>query len=234
MQVADNVISIQKQIHEYEERYHRPKGSVTLLGASKGQSITKMREAVASGVRIFGENYLQEALEKMQALDSRFRGNDVIEWHFIGNIQTNKIKKIAEHFDWVQSVSDERIAQKFSQHRSSDLLPLNICLEININSEPTKNGENAGQILKLAEMVSDLPNLKLRGLMAIPNKETTFEAQRRNFRKLTEIFEQLNQNGFQLDTLSMGMSDDMEAAIAEGTTMVRIGTALFGPRQSPQ
>ena len=213
-------------IHQYEAVYSRDPGSVALLGATKGQSVEKMREAIEAGHYIFGENYVQEALIKQEALNDKN-----IQWHFIGAIQSNKAKKIAEHFDWVQSIDSLKVLESLSAHRPDNLPPLNICLEINISNEPTKAGLLPNEILPLAEKCLEFKKLNLRGLMAIPAPKLDFDHQRQQFKKIRQLFDGLVEKGFKLDTLSMGMSNDMEAAIAEGATMVRIGTNLFGPRQ---
>lgn len=217
-----NLTTIKNQISEYEKKYSRPADSVSLLAVSKKQSADKIREAYAAGQRAFGENYLQEALQKMQSL-----ADLKIEWHFIGPIQSNKTKKIAEHFHWVQSVDSLKIAQRLNDQRPDHLPPLNICLEINISGEASKSGVAPHEAAALATACRELPRLKLRGLMTIP---ASGNAARQQFHLMFELFQQLNLAGHALDTLSMGMSDDYEAAIAEGSTLVRIGTALFGER----
>lgn len=225
--IAKNLQRVNMNIREYEKLYQRSENSVVLLGATKNQSIEKMQEAIDNGLTIFGENYLQEALEKMELL-----ANKKIEWHYIGPIQSNKIKKIAEHFSWVQSVSSEKIAKSLNDHRPTDLPPLNICIEVNINAEASKSGASPNEVLALAEYCQSLPNIKLKGLMAIPKLTNSFEEQRKEFRELKKLFDSMKEKGFKVDTLSMGMSDDLEAAIAEGSTMVRVGTAIFGKRES--
>ncbi len=224
IQIQKNLDEIQKKIREYEIRYHRKAHSVFLLAVSKTQSLEKMREAIAAGQRAFGENYLQESLKKQAALV-----DEKLEWHFIGSIQSNKIKKIAEHFSWVQSISDKRIAQRLNDARPLHLPPLNICIEVNVSAEPAKTGASRDVVAALAEFCSTLPRIVLRGLMAIPADKHSFQEQRMEFHKLREIYDHL-QPRYKFDTLSMGMSHDMEAAIAEGATMVRIGTAIFGDR----
>lgn len=225
MTLADQLHTIKNLIREYELRYARTPGSVGLLAASKGKSIEAIQEIIAADQFILGENYLQEALLKMSAIS-----NPNIEWHFIGPIQSNKTKKMAEHFSWVQTVSDKKIAKRLNDQRPNDLPPLNICLQINISHEMTKSGVTPEQVVDLATYCSTLPRLRLRGLMTIPAIQKTFEEQRVPYRALKKIFDELNQNGFSLDILSMGMTDDMEAAIAEGATLVRIGTGIFGRR----
>ncbi len=227
MGVHQNLITIHQKIREYEETYSRLSGSVRLLGASKDQPIERVKAAIAAGQRVFGENYIQEALPKIAMFT-----NENLEWHFIGSIQSNKIKKIAEHFDWVQTVTSEHIAKRLSEQRPLHLPPLNICIEVNISHEASKSGIDSVDLLPLTEICSKLPQLKLRGLMAVPQHKDSFSEQRLEFHKLRVLFDALNEKGFGLDTLSMGMSNDMEAAIAEGSTMIRIGTAFFGQREN--
>lgn len=225
LSVKNNLQKISALIQEYECRYHRKPNSVKLLCATKGQSLEKIRAAIASGQTIFGENYLQEALEKITAL-----ANEKIEWHFIGPIQSNKTKKIAEHFSWVHSVDSSKIATRLNDQRPSHLSPLNICLEINISGEKSKSGILPDEAFALAEYCMTLPKLKLRGLMTIPKITHHIQEQRIQLRELKKLYDALIQKNINLDTLSMGMSDDLEAAIAEGATIVRIGTAIFGER----
>ena len=195
-------------------------GGATLVAASKQQSADKIRALFLEGQTAFGENYLQEALEKMQ----RLRDCD-IEWHFIGSIQSNKTKLIAENFSWVQSVDRFVIAKRLSDQRPPHLPPLNICIEVNIDHEQTKSGVAPDAVAELATQILSLKNLVLRGLMIIPEKNHNDA-----FQKAFLLYQQLIQHEFKLDTLSMGMSDDFEAAIKAGSTMVRIGTAIFGKR----
>lgn len=216
--------NLQKRLKEIEKKFNRPENSVVLLAATKGQSIETINEAILAGQTIFGESYLQEALPKIN-----YFAHVNLEWHFIGQIQRNKTRKIAEHFDWVQSVSSELIAKRLSESRPTSMAPLNICLEINVSHEKNKSGANTKDIFKLAEYCSHLPNLKLRGLMAIPAYKETEKEQRLQFQQIKKVFDQLSAQ-FTLDTLSMGMSHDWEAAIAEGATLIRIGTFLFGKR----
>jgi pyridoxal phosphate enzyme (YggS family) len=223
--IGDRLQQVREVITEAERRYHREPGAVTLLAVSKGQGIEHLREAIDAGQRRFGESYLQEARGKMDRL-----ANEPLEWHFIGPIQANKTRPIAQHFDWVHSVDRLKVAQRLSQQRPAQLPPLNICLQVNISQEPTKAGVGLARLAELAERSATLPRLKLRGLMAIPRAQQDFELQRRGFAALRLALEGLNRHGFGLDTLSMGMSQDMTAAVAEGATLVRIGTAVFGPR----
>lgn len=200
-----------------------------LLAVSKTFGMEAVIEAAMAGQTAFGENYLQEALDKKQAVQA-MRPDLLLKWHFIGPIQSNKTRLIAEHFDWVHSVEREKIAQRLSAQRPAHLPPLNICLQVNVSGEASKSGVAPGELPALAHAVAQMPHLKLRGLMAIPEPETDPEKQRVPFRALRNMLQQLNAEGLELDTLSMGMSGDMEAAIDEGATIVRVGTAIFGER----
>ena len=213
------------RIRHTEQRFRRPPDSVQLLAVSKTRPATAIAALAAAGQRRFGENYLQEALDKMAELKALN-----LEWHFIGPIQANKTRSIAEHFAWVHSVDRLKIAERLNAQRPAALPPLNICLEVNIDREPSKHGLDESQITEVAQAAAALPRLRLRGLMAIPAPVSDFERQRQPFARLRELRDRLNAEGLALDTLSIGMSDDLEAAIAEGATLVRIGTALFGPR----
>ncbi|MHB1221363.1 MAG: YggS family pyridoxal phosphate-dependent enzyme [Gammaproteobacteria bacterium] len=221
--ISDNLIFIKNKISEFEKKYHRGPGCVQLLAASKTQSIEKITAAYQAGQHLFGENHLQEALDKINQL-SKLN----IEWHFIGSIQRNKTKKIAEHFSWVQSVDNQLIIDRLNEQRPTHFPPLNICLEVNLSGEASKSGVHLNDVIQLATYCKHLPNIRLRGLMSIPAPSLDFATQRAQFKLLFECYQMLQQQGFQLDTLSMGMSDDFEAAIAEGSTMVRIGTRIFG------
>lgn len=207
------------------QRCDRDPSSITLLAASKAQSTEKIRQAMTSGQMVFGENYLQEALDKMSEIS-----DTALAWHYIGNVQTNKCKSIAAHFDWVQGVSRIKEAERLSKQRSEKLSPLNLCIEVNIDAVENKGGVLSEELVPLAQAISELPNVRLRGLMAIPEPRDTHEAQRDIFCRVADLLYQLNDRGFECDTLSMGMSHDFEAAIEAGSTMVRIGTALFGER----
>ncbi len=205
----------------------RPVASVTLLAVSKTQGPDAVREAVAAGQRAFGENYVQEALDKMVALaDLRLR----LEWHLVGPLQSNKTRAVAEAFDWVHSVDRLKLAQRLSEQRPAALPPLQVCLQVNISGEVSKSGVAPGEIEALARAVAALPRLRLRGLMAIPEPVDGSEAQRRPHHALRELLDVLNGRGLALDTLSMGMTADLEAAVLEGATVVRVGTAIFGAR----
>ncbi|NMQ18706.1 YggS family pyridoxal phosphate-dependent enzyme [Candidatus Competibacter phosphatis] len=213
------------RIRAAEQRFQRPPGAVRLLAVGKTQPAAAIAALAAAGQRDFGENYFQEALDKMTELATL-----ELEWHFIGPIQANKTRGIAEHFAWVHSVDRLKIAERLSAQRPDHLPPLNVCLQVNIDREPTKHGLDEAELAEVAHAVATLPRLRLRGLMAIPAPAAAFAAQRRPFARLRKLRERLADTGLVLDTLSAGMSDDLEAAIAEGATLVRIGTALFGSR----
>lgn len=199
--------------------------SVQLLAVSKTFPAESVREAFLAGQTKFGESYVQESLVKIAAL------RDLpLEWHFIGPLQSNKTRQVAEHFAWVHSVDRAKIAERLSAARPAELPPLQICLQVNVSGEASKSGVPPDEVAALAAYVKKLPKLELRGLMAIPAPTHDVNLQRQQFRKLRELQTQLNRHDFHLDTLSMGMSDDMEAAIAEGATIVRIGSAIFGAR----
>lgn len=223
--IASNLTRLQQQIIAIEQRYHREPHSIQLLAVSKTQSVEAIQEAFAAGQKAFGENYLQEALAKIAIL----RPTN-IEWHFIGALQTNKTKAIAENFSWVHSVDRLSIAERLNQYRPAHLPPLNICLQVNIDEESTKAGVKPKQLSALASQITQLHNLKLRGLMTIPAPRARFDEQCHVFHKLKLLLQELQLSGLKLDSLSMGMSDDFEAAIAEGSTLVRIGTKIFGKR----
>jgi len=199
--------------------------SVTLLAVSKTFPVTDLREAFDAGQRAFGENYVQEAVEKIDALAAL-----PIEWHLIGPLQSNKTRIVAERFQWVHSVDRLKVAQRLSDQRPQHLAPLNVCLEVNVDREASKSGLAVQEVADVARAVAGLPRLRLRGLMAIPEPAPNFEAQRVPHRRLRELLEALQRDGLALDTLSIGMSADLEAAIAEGATIVRVGTAIFGAR----
>jgi pyridoxal phosphate enzyme (YggS family) len=224
--------SIRRKLQQVERRIaaacaaaQRDVQSVTLLAVSKTFDATHVREAFEAGQRRFGENYVQEAVTKMDTL----AGLD-IEWHLVGPLQGNKTRVAAERFDWVHSVDRLKVAERLSAQRPPGRAPLNVCLEVNIDGEPSKSGVAAAEVAALARAVARLPGLRLRGLMAVPQPATGFDAQRLPHRRLRELLESLREIHPALDTLSMGMSADLEAAIAEGATMVRVGTAIFGSR----
>ena len=208
------------------KRFSRPDGSVTLVAVSKTRSADEVRAVASLGQRDFGENQVQEAVDKIRLL-----ADIALSWHFIGAIQSNKCRDIAANFDWVHSIDRFKIARRLSQMRPQSRGPLNLFLQVNLQEEQTKSGVTADNVEDLANSVLTLPYIRLCGLMAIPKPVTDFDAQRRVFRRLFELQDHLRSKGLPLDCLSMGMTDDMDAAIAEGATHVRIGTAIFGPRQ---
>ncbi len=222
--IADRVQRVLERIHAAERLAGRASGTVALVAVSKTQPAEAIRQAVVAGQQAFAENYLQEALAKQDELTDL----PGLIWHFIGPIQSNKTRPIAERFDWVHTVDRLRIAVRLSQQRPADRPPLNICLQVNVSGEASKSGISLAALPELAAAAAQLPRLRLRGLMTIPAPATGFEQQRVPFRILREAMAALALPG--LDTLSMGMSDDLEAAILEGATLVRVGTALFGPR----
>ncbi len=225
--ITENLQQIHHKIEEICQQYQRDPSDIQLLAVTKTKPEGEIREAYRAGQRLFGENYLQEALTKIQQLTDLD-----IEWHFIGAIQSNKTRDIAEHFDWVHSVDRLKIAQRLSDQRPPDLPPLNILLQLNISHEATKSGIDLEQLHLLADKLVSLSGIRLRGIMAIPARQTSFDAQRAAFAIMHKAFESLKQNHPEIDTLSMGMSNDMAAAIAEGSTMLRIGTAIFGARNT--
>jgi hypothetical protein len=224
--LADNIGAIATRIDSAARAAGRDPASIQLLAVSKTKPASAIREAYAAGLRDMGENYLQEALTKQQALSDL-----PLIWHFIGPIQSNKTKAIAEHFDWVHSVDRLKIAQRLSEQRPAGLAPLNVCLQVNVSGEDSKSGCAPAELPALAQAVNTLPGLRLRGLMAIPEPTEDRAEQEAAFAILRQLQAQL---GLGLDTLSMGMSHDLEAAIAQGATWVRIGTALFGARDYGQ
>ncbi len=198
-----------------------------MVAVSKSFPADKIEEAYRAGQNSFGESYAQEGLEKILALKSL-----PLEWHFIGPIQSNKTRLIAEHFSWVHSISRSKIAERLSQTRPAGLPPLQVCIQVNISGETSKSGVAPADLVTLAKYIQTLPRLQLRGLIAIPQSTADFELQRNRFRQLRELKDMLAAEGILLDTLSMGMSQDLEAAILEGATIVRVGTAIFGERKS--
>lgn len=221
-ELAERLARIQETIREFETRHGRVAGSVALLAVSKRQPVSAIEAACAAGQRSFGENYLQEALTKISAL-----ATFPIEWHFIGPVQGNKTADVAANFSWVHTIDRLRIAERLSAQRPAHLPPLNVLIQINVSGEDSKHGIAADALPALAAEVAGLPRLKLRGLMTLPAPNPDFGAQRAAFAVLREL---AASSAVAMDSLSMGTSDDYEAAIAEGSTMVRLGTVLFGPR----
>jgi hypothetical protein len=205
----------------------RDPADIQILAVSKNQFTGAVREAAAAGITRFGENYLQEASEKIPEC-----GED-LEWHFIGTIQSNKTATIASSFDWVQTVATSRIAQRLSRQRPEDSPDLQVCIQVQLDPGGEHGGAPVGEVPNLAEQIDSLPRLRLRGLMGMPIPTSNIEEQRRPFRELHVLMESLRDQGHHIDTLSMGMSGDLEAAILEGATLLRIGTGIFGPREAP-
>jgi pyridoxal phosphate enzyme (YggS family) len=225
--IADNIQQVRERVARACAQARRPVRSVTLLVVSKTFGPEAVREAVAAGEHRFGENYVLEGVEKIAALgDLRER----LEWHLIGPLQSNKTRVVADQFDWVHSVDRLKIAQRLSEQRPAHRAPLQVCLQVNISGEPSKSGLRPDEVPELAHAVAALPGLNLRGLMAIPEPAPDFAAQRAPHRALRELLARLQASGLALDTLSMGMSAVLEAAIAEGATLVRVGSAIFGSR----
>lgn len=225
--ISTNLASVNHKIRQLSDDYNRLPASVDLLAVSKTFPADHIRQAYTAGQRAFGENYVDEALAKINTLSDLD-----IAWHYIGPIQSNKTRKIAENFHWVHSLASEKHARRLSEQRPVTLPPLNVCIQVNISDESSKSGVDANDAKILAANLQDLPGLRLRGIMGIPAKTASLEEQRRAFSSLASIYRQLQTMYQNVDTLSMGMSGDMEAAIAEGSTMVRIGTAIFGARQA--
>ena len=223
--LPERVRAVRERIAQAAARAGRNAHSVTLLAVTKAQPPEVVRAAAACGLGDFGESYLQEALQKLDALQ-----DCALTWHFVGRIQANKTRAIAEAFAWAHAVDRLKIAARLSEQRPHYAAPLNVCLQVRLADEAAKGGVAAGELAGLARQVALLPRLRLRGLMCIPPEETQPERQRAWFRELRRHLEALNSGGAALDTLSMGMSGDFEAAIEEGATIVRVGTALFGPR----
>ncbi len=222
--IADSLQAIQVKIRAALRSANRH-DAVQLLAVSKAQTADKLREAYQNGQRLFGENYVQEAITKQQQLSDLD-----IEWHFIGPIQSNKTQLIAQHFAWVHSVGRLKIAQRLSDARPNTLAPLNVCIQINSSLEASKSGADLAEAAALAMAINALPNLKLRGVMSIPAPASDYETQRAQFKIVADTYNSLKQQGFLLDTLSIGMSDDYVAAIHEGATIIRVGSAIFGAR----
>ena len=224
--IESNLQAVRARITAAARAAGRDPAEIALLAVSKTFAVSAVRAAHAAGQRAFGENYVQEALEKIAALSDL-----PLIWHFIGPIQSNKTRAIAEHFDWVHSVARAKIAQRLAEARPPGREPLDICLQVNVSGEASKSGVAPEELRLLAAAVRALPRLRLRGLMAIPEPGGDAELQRRRFRELRLLLAQLNADGYGLDTLSMGMSQDLETAVMEGATIVRIGTAIFGERK---
>jgi pyridoxal phosphate enzyme (YggS family) len=231
--IPNNLQVVHDAIELAARRYGRNPTEIALLAVSKTFTAAEVVQALQNGQKSFGENYLQEALDKMQQVEQlriELSCLTIPEWHFIGPIQSNKTRPIAEHFSWVHSVDREKIASRLSEQRPEAMGDLQICLQVNISGEASKSGVHPDQLLELAQQVQTLPRIKLRGLMAVPEASEDRQVQSAAFRRLAQLGQTLIQNNIAVDTLSMGMSGDMEAAIAEGSTMLRIGSAIFGKR----
>lgn len=224
MTIQDNL----KEIHERIKRLSTA-CSVQLLAVSKTFGVEAIAEAIEVGERRFGENYVQEGVEKIRHFREALPGV-ALEWHFIGPLQSNKTRLVAEHFDWVQSIDREKIARRLSEQRPSHLPPLNVLIEVNIDQQATKSGVKVEEVRALADLIMGLPGLRLRGLMAIPEPADDDEGKRHPLRAMKALYDALKNEGYPLDVLSMGMSSDMSQAIEEGATMVRVGSAIFGER----
>ena len=223
--ISANLQAVLARIHAAARKSGRQPGDISLLAVSKTWPASAVREAVVAGQRAFGENYLQEAMEKVAELAAMG-----LEWHFIGPLQSNKTRLVAETFDWVHSVDRLKIAERLAEQRPDSLPPLQVCVQVNVSGEETKSGVALADVPALTRQIALLPRLQLRGLMAIPAPTEDAGLQRQAFRRLREVFAGLKEEGLPIDTLSMGMTHDLEAAIAEGSTLVRVGTAIFGER----
>jgi PLP dependent protein len=223
-QIGQQLIAINDRVVSAAKNAGRDPAEITLIAVTKGRDVSQIQSAIEAGQMQFGENYVQEALKKIEHFETTF---SELNWHFIGPLQSNKAKYIAKQFSWVQSIDREKVALLLNQHRPVELPPLNVCIEVNISAEQSKSGISPDEIFALAEKILQMPKLRLRGIMAIPAVCDDYSEQRKVFHKLKQIFLELKEKGLQLDTLSMGMTDDFEAAIAEGSTMIRVGRAIF-------
>ncbi|OOR99885.1 YggS family pyridoxal phosphate enzyme [Haemophilus paracuniculus] len=226
MSISHNLSQLYQQIQQVSQRANRPQNAVKLLAVSKTKPVEAIEQAISAGQRVFGENYVQEGVEKI----AYFAERKDLEWHFIGPLQSNKTRLVAENFDWIQTVDRLKIAQRLSEQRPAELPPLQVLIQINISDEESKSGIAPEEMLPLAKRISELPRLQLRGLMAIPKPESDPAQQKIALQQMQRLFQTLQANFDGIDTLSMGMSDDMQTAIECGSTMVRIGTAVFGAR----
>ncbi|MEO3682760.1 YggS family pyridoxal phosphate-dependent enzyme [Shewanella vesiculosa] len=225
--IADRISIAQSRINQAAQNCSRSSAEISLLAVSKTKPISDIIAAYQAGQRLFGENYVQEGETKITALQADYPD---IEWHFIGPLQSNKSKIVAENFDWMHTLSRDKIAQRLHEQRPSNKPPLNVCIQVNISQEESKSGVNAEDVATLALTINSLSKLTLRGLMAIPTATNDEQIQQQEFAQLKQLFDQLKQQYPSVDTLSMGMSNDMDIAIANGSTMVRIGSAIFGER----
>jgi pyridoxal phosphate enzyme (YggS family) len=227
--INDNLQAVTARIRTAARAAGRDSSAVHLLAVTKTVLPGAIGEAYVAGQRSFGENYVQEALDKKAVLEAR-GATPGIDWHLIGPLQSNKTRAAAECFDWVHTIEREKVARRLSEARAQDAPPLNILIQVNVSGEATKSGVPPAEVAGLARLVAQMPRLRLRGLMAIPEPTANAGLQLERFRAVRELFDGLNKEGFALDTLSMGMSQDLESAVAEGSTMVRVGTAIFGER----
>jgi len=223
--VSDQITKLERHLRELESEHNREPHSVKLLAVSKTRQVSEVKAAIAAGQAAFGENYAQELTNKSLEI-----GPVGVDWHFIGALQSNKAKLIAQHANWIHTIDRLKIAKRLQHHLAGTDKILQVCIQLNLDAEQTKAGISSDALPALAEQITELENLELRGLMSIPKPVSDVASQRRHFAKVRKALEQLNQSGFALDTLSMGMSGDYEAAVAEGATLVRVGTAIFGNR----
>lgn len=228
--VQDNLLNIKNEIAEIAKKCERDPNTIQLIAVSKTKPVEQVIEAINAGQLAFGENYVQEGVEKIQYFEKNMPNNDLI-WHFIGPLQSNKSKLVAEHFDWMHTIDRLKIAQRLNDQRSKDMAKLNVLIQVNISQEASKSGVKPEEVADLVKQIVTLPNLNLRGLMAIPEIENDYDKQLNVFTKMQQLLQSLQKDYPFMDTLSMGMSGDMQAAIVAGSTMVRIGTAIFGARQ---
>ena len=227
MEISNNLKKIRNKIIASEKKFLRENNSVCLIAVSKTRKINEIISAINENQHHFGENYCQEGVEKIKAITK-----PGIVWHFIGPVQSNKTKQIAQYFDWVHTVDRIKIARRLNELRPTDIPPLNVCIQVNTSGETTKSGITADEIESFISEISDYKRIKIRGLMSLPEIKLSLNEQRKSFSVLKNVFNQLRKSRPELDTLSMGTTQDMEAAIAEGATFVRIGTAIFGPRNN--
>ncbi len=225
--ISQRLDAVRTRILDYEQRYGRESGAVSLLAVSKTKPASAVLEAWQAGQKAFGENQLQDALSKIRHPDLK---DLALEWHFIGPLQSNKTRPVAENFHWLHSLDRLKIARRLNDQRPAALAPLQVCLQIKLRDEETKSGLDPAQALPLAEAVAALPRLRLRGLMTLPPLSEGLDQQRKPFHELRQLYDRLRSDGHDLDTLSMGMTHDLQAAVAEGATLIRIGTAIFGSR----
>ena len=228
--VQDNLLNIKNEIKKIAKECGRDPNTIQLIAVSKTKPVEQIMEAINAGQLAFGENYVQEGIEKIQYFEKNMPNNDLI-WHFIGPLQSNKSKLVAEHFDWMHTIDRFKIAQRLSDQRPNHMAKLNVLIQVNISQEASKSGVKPEEVTELVKQIVVLPNLNLRGLMAIPEIENDYDKQLNVFTKMQQLLHSLQKDYPFMDTLSMGMSGDMPAAISAGSTMVRIGTAIFGARQ---